>query len=100
MSPPADPSQKWRVYVSQVSADEGVRFLESAAYDGTVYEHQGVWHDKDLVAHREVGVTIEVTLRKSRQCGFVLRLRTLLSMHGQQCAYVVKGDEKGEFINA
>ncbi len=100
LSYPVQDERKWRVYVSNVTAEQGAQFLEGGAYDGTVYAHYGVWHDEHLEAHREQGVTIEATLRKDRECGFRLRLKDLLLKFGEECAYVTVENEKGFLINA
>jgi len=92
--------RKWRVYVSNVTAEQGAQFLEGGVYDGTVYAHYGVWHDEHLEAHREQGVTIEVTLPKDRECGFRLRLKDLLLKYNEKCAYVTVENEKGKLIYA
>ncbi len=100
MSPPPDTLRKWRVYVSNVTAEQGAELLVGGAYDGTVYSHYGVWHDEHLEAHIEAGVTIEVTLPTERICGFKLRLRNLLIARNERCAYVTVENEKGFIINA
>lgn len=93
-------ARKWRVYVSNVTAEQGAELLVSGAYDGTVYSHYGVWHDEHLEPHVEAGVTIEVTLTKDRELGFKFRLRDVLKLRGEQCAYVTVENEKGFIINA